>query len=68
MDCIPRVGQGFTYKDLTITVTQADSRKVLEVRIQREKAGQNETPQDAANGRKRPQPIGGEEQNSHAAY
>ncbi len=68
MDCIPRVGQGFTYKDLAITVTQADSRKVLEVRIQREKARQNETPQDAANGRKRPQPIGGEEQNSHAAY
>ena len=35
MDCIPRVGQSFVYRDFSVTVTQADSRKVLEVRIDR---------------------------------
>lgn len=52
MDRIPRVGQGFTYKGLTVTVTQADSRKVLEVRIQKEKTQHLEPPQTLASGRK----------------
>ena len=34
MNCIPQVGQSFTYKHLTVTVTQADSKKVLEVRME----------------------------------
>lgn len=68
MDCIPRVGQGFTYKDLAITVTQADSRKVLEVRVQRQKAQQLERPKHSP-GPQRPQPAGSEEhKHPKAAY
>jgi len=45
MNCIPQAGQSFTYKHLTVTVTQADSKKVLEVRVE-----VGELPEDEADG------------------
>ena len=46
MNCIPQVGQSFTYKHLTVTVTQADSKKVLEVRVEVGELPENEQEQD----------------------
>ena len=33
LECIPKVGETFTYKNLDVTVTQTDARKVIEVKI-----------------------------------
>ena len=33
LERIPKVGESFTYKNLVVTVTQTDARKVIEVKV-----------------------------------